>query len=69
MRDTPGPAEGARLPAGAQKLPAGGARLPAGGESFETDVPARLDRLPWSGFHWLRGDARSASPGSWMGWR
>ena len=20
---------------------------------FETDVPARLDRLPWSGFHWL----------------
>src|SRR6201985_2389699 len=23
------------------------------GESFETDVPARLDRLPWSRFHWL----------------
>ena len=20
---------------------------------FETDVPARLDRLPWTGFHWL----------------
>ncbi len=20
---------------------------------FETDVPARLDRLPWSRFHWL----------------
>lgn len=20
---------------------------------YETDVPARLDRLPWSGFHWL----------------
>src|SRR3712207_5967673 len=20
--------------------------------SFQTDVPARLDRLPWSGFHW-----------------
>jgi MFS family permease len=20
---------------------------------FETDVPGRLDRLPWSGFHWL----------------
>ena len=20
---------------------------------FATDVPARLDRLPWSGFHWL----------------
>ncbi|THD77589.1 MAG: MFS transporter [Phenylobacterium sp.] len=23
------------------------------GEAFETDVPARLDRLPWSRFHWL----------------
>ncbi|HLI12562.1 MAG TPA: MFS transporter [Alphaproteobacteria bacterium] len=23
------------------------------GTAFETDVPARLDRLPWSGFHWL----------------
>jgi len=23
------------------------------GETFETDVPARLDRLPWSRFHWL----------------
>ncbi len=23
------------------------------GEIFETDVPARLDRLPWSRFHWL----------------
>ncbi|WP_207538642.1 MFS transporter [Sabulicella rubraurantiaca] len=22
-------------------------------ESFETDVPARLDRLPWGRFHWL----------------
>ena len=22
-------------------------------EKIETDVPARLDRLPWSGFHWL----------------
>jgi MFS family permease len=22
-------------------------------ETFETDVPARLDRLPWSRFHWL----------------
>lgn len=21
--------------------------------SFVTDIPARLDRLPWSGFHWL----------------
>ncbi|MDR3539211.1 MAG: MFS transporter [Acetobacteraceae bacterium] len=26
---------------------------PAVGAVFETDVPARLDRLPWSGFHWL----------------
>ena len=24
----------------------------ADGGQFETDVPARLDRLPWSGFHW-----------------
>jgi MFS family permease len=23
-----------------------------GGSHFETDIPARLDRLPWSGFHW-----------------
>lgn len=23
------------------------------GDVFETDVPARLDRLPWSRFHWL----------------
>jgi MFS family permease len=23
------------------------------GEIFETTIPARLDRLPWSGFHWL----------------
>src|SRR5690348_16987050 len=23
------------------------------GEVFATDVPARLDRLPWSRFHWL----------------
>jgi len=22
-------------------------------EQFETRIPARLDRLPWSGFHWL----------------
>lgn len=26
---------------------------PAPGAVFETDVPARLDRLPWSRFHWL----------------
>jgi len=25
----------------------------APGAIVETDVPARLDRLPWSGFHWL----------------
>ena len=23
-----------------------------GGETFETDVPQRLDRLPWSRWHW-----------------
>ena len=23
------------------------------GEVFTTDVPARLDRLPWARFHWL----------------
>ncbi|HEY3916929.1 MAG TPA: MFS transporter [Stellaceae bacterium] len=28
------------------------AELPAARE-FATDIPARLDRLPWSGFHWL----------------
>jgi len=22
-------------------------------DDFSTDIPARLDRLPWSGFHWL----------------
>src|SRR5216684_7543012 len=22
-------------------------------DAFTTDIPARLDRLPWSGFHWL----------------
>ena len=22
-------------------------------EAFETDIPARMDRLPWSGWHWL----------------
>jgi MFS family permease len=27
--------------------------MPAVGEVFATDVPARLDRLPWSRFHWL----------------
>jgi MFS family permease len=29
------------------------ASAPQGGDVFETDVPARLDRLPWSRFHWL----------------
>jgi len=27
------------------------APIPA--REFETDIPSRLDRLPWSGFHWL----------------
>jgi MFS family permease len=27
--------------------------VPSPGSVFETDVPARLDRLPWSRFHWL----------------
>src|SRR5215831_1626731 len=31
-----------------RERPASGA-----GEPFTTDVPARLDRLPWSRFHWL----------------
>ena len=22
-------------------------------DTIETDIPARLDRLPWSKFHWL----------------
>ena len=26
---------------------------PAEPEAVETDVPARLDRLPWGRFHWL----------------
>ncbi len=29
------------------------ATLPSGAETFETLIPARLDRLPWSRFHWL----------------
>ena len=28
-------------------------RPPAAESVYETDVPARLDRLPWSKFHWL----------------
>ena len=27
--------------------------MPQSGDVFTTDVPARLDRLPWSRFHWL----------------
>ena len=27
--------------------------LPAEQGAIETDVPARLDRLPWGRFHWL----------------
>jgi MFS family permease len=30
-------------------------------ESYETDIPARLDRLPWSRFHWLVVIALGAS--------
>ena len=29
------------------------ALAPSGSDVFETQVPARLDRLPWSRFHWL----------------
>ena len=29
------------------------ASLPSGAKTFETLIPARLDRLPWSRFHWL----------------
>lgn len=28
-------------------------RATSGAATFETDLPARLDRLPWSRFHWL----------------
>ena len=38
------------------RQPLRGGTVPNGmreGEVFETDVPARLDRLPWSRFHWL----------------
>src|SRR6201995_5824764 len=27
--------------------------MPERGKFYETNVPNRLDRLPWSGFHWL----------------
>jgi MFS family permease len=27
--------------------------VPTSGREFDTDIPARMDRLPWSGFHWL----------------
>jgi MFS family permease len=41
-------APGRRTPEG--RAPAGRA---AGGHVVTTDVPARLDRLPWSGWHWM----------------
>ncbi len=31
----------------------GAATPPSAADTFETDIPARLDRLPWSRFHWL----------------
>ncbi|WP_428486012.1 MFS transporter [Rhodopila sp.] len=27
--------------------------MPAADNTFETNIPNRMDRLPWSGFHWL----------------
>jgi len=27
--------------------------VPSSTREFDTDIPARMDRLPWSGFHWL----------------
>src|SRR3712207_148654 len=30
-------------------------------EPYRTDIPARLDRLPWSRFHWLVVPALGAS--------
>lgn len=30
-----------------------GRAMPNGGGIYETNIPNRLDRLPWSGFHWL----------------
>ena len=38
-------------PAGAQ--PSGAAAAGTAPDHFTTDVPARLDRLPWDRFHWL----------------
>jgi MFS family permease len=32
---------------------ASGPLRPAGAAAVSTDIPARLDRLPWSSFHWL----------------
>jgi MFS family permease len=34
-------------------MPDGKTLSPESAEVFETSVPARLDRLPWSRFHWL----------------
>jgi hypothetical protein len=33
--------------------PAGATDLGATGEAVETMIPRRLDRLPWSRWHWL----------------
>ena len=44
MPDTSDPTRGGK--------PGGATTGATAGETFETDVPARLDRLPWSGFHW-----------------
>jgi hypothetical protein len=29
------------------------AQLVVTGQSFQSDIPARMDRLPWSRWHWL----------------
>src|SRR4029079_6598838 len=34
-----------------QRVPA--ARMSADGHTLETNIPARLDRLPWARFHWM----------------
>jgi MFS family permease len=38
---------------GPARHPAPGPRAAGRAETYETDVPSRLDRLPWSRFHWL----------------
>jgi len=39
------------------------------GETVTTDVPARMDRLPWGDWHWKVGDRPWGSPGSSTAWR